>query len=302
MEGSIYSVFFLQFQHQHFSCLAKVPKRGKDRDLGAVEVRVGKMLPVLAYHYFESKGCVCPSVKTEDRVYVVKAESFDQQMDHLRSKGYVSLCLSKERSNIQNRMCVISFDDGHISCYTIAFPILINQGMSGIFFICPGMVNREGNMTWSQLRELVHAGLAVGSHSYSHVPLDSTDEKHLVFELTSSKKEIEDRLGIEVSSIALPMGYYSKRCLDAAKACGYTYVFTSRIGFNLHVKNNVYERIMIKSHHTLKDFRRMVEFSVATKLKYGIINSAHTAARKTMPVSVFSALRKALILRMMESK
>jgi peptidoglycan/xylan/chitin deacetylase (PgdA/CDA1 family) len=255
------------------------------------------MLPVLAYHYFESKGTRCSSIKREDRVYVVQEEMFRQQMDHLRSKGYAISDLEKESSNYGIRRCIISIDDGQISCYTIGFPILMNQGIRCLFFICPGKMNQEGNMTWSQLREIVEGGMFVGSHSYSHAPLDRMDENRLRFELTASKKEIEDRMGIRVSSIALPMGFYNKRCLDLIQTSGYTHVFTSRKGYNLRVRNHIYERIMVKSHHTLQDFRKMLEFNLATSLKHKIINSARAVAMKAMPMSVYSSLRRGILLR-----
>jgi len=61
-------------------------------------------------------------------------------------------------------------------------------------------------MTWEHLNELSQNNITIDSHSHTHPILSMLSQKQLSFELSESKKLIEERLKNRVKSIAYPVG------------------------------------------------------------------------------------------------
>lgn len=122
----------------------------------------------------------------------------------------------------------ITFDDGHISQFVNAVPILNRLGEEATFFITAGWTGkRSGYMNWNQLRELRACGYEVQSHGWSHTLLTQCSPPKLKHELVGSKNQLEDRLGSSVDAISMPGGRWSPQVLSACAAAGYTRVFIS---------------------------------------------------------------------------
>jgi len=128
-----------------------------------------------------------------------------------------------------NDIC-ITFDDGHISQFAIAFPILKELGLPAMFFITTAWVGVLNSVvSWQQLRELCDSGYTVGSHSHTHPMLTACGIAHLRNELSVSRRILEDQLGRDVTSISIPAGRVNDRVLAACVEAGYRRVFTSRV-------------------------------------------------------------------------
>ncbi len=122
----------------------------------------------------------------------------------------------------------ITFDDGHVSQYDHAFPVLQELSMKATFFVTAGWTGkRPGYMTWKQLAELARCGHEVQSHGWSHTLLTQCSAKELQIELSRSRHELEDQLGAKVKAISLPGGRWNTRVLEACRESGYEQVFTS---------------------------------------------------------------------------
>jgi peptidoglycan/xylan/chitin deacetylase (PgdA/CDA1 family) len=98
-----------------------------------------------------------------------------------------------------------TFDDGFISQYNYAAPILNSFGFKGTFFIISGSMTddlpgiwRYG--TWNQFRSMSLEGHEIGSHSVKHLNLttltngDTSTAGTLLYELYQSKKTIEQKI------------------------------------------------------------------------------------------------------------
>lgn len=121
----------------------------------------------------------------------------------------------------------ITFDDGQMSDYEIALPILQANDQTGRFFITPGWAGKPGYMGWNEIRSLCRAGHAVGAHGWSHTMLTHFDKKQLDDELLISKHTIEDAVGCSVTTMSFPGGRFNRRILRACQEAGYTRVYTS---------------------------------------------------------------------------
>src|SRR6185503_7391620 len=73
----------------------------------------------------------------------------------------------------------LTFDDGAASDYEITFPILTELGLRATFFVVPTLVETPGHVTWAQLREMVAAGMEIGSHSLTHPFMHTLDRAGL---------------------------------------------------------------------------------------------------------------------------
>jgi hypothetical protein len=122
----------------------------------------------------------------------------------------------------------VTFDDGHISNFEYALPLLQEYGLQAHFFITAGWTgNKAGYMDWQELRSLHDAGQIIGAHGWSHVLLTHCSTEELRKELEGAKRALEDKLGTVIETISLPGGRYNRRVLAACQAAGYTSVYTS---------------------------------------------------------------------------
>jgi peptidoglycan/xylan/chitin deacetylase (PgdA/CDA1 family) len=122
----------------------------------------------------------------------------------------------------------VTFDDGHISNFEYALPILQSRGMKAQFFITAGWTGRKsGYMGWQELRTLQAAGQPIGAHGWSHKLLTHCNERELHAELVDTRTLLEDKLGMPITTMSLPGGRYNQRVLAACQEAGYTQIFTS---------------------------------------------------------------------------
>ena len=66
---------------------------------------------------------------------------------------------------------VLSFDDGHASVYSAAYPIAKAAGMRGTLYLNGTFIGAPDNLTLAQVKELYAAGWDVGNHTFDHTAL-----------------------------------------------------------------------------------------------------------------------------------
>jgi peptidoglycan/xylan/chitin deacetylase (PgdA/CDA1 family) len=154
-----------------------------------------------------------------DYSYVVETGEFEKQINFflkLRETGGPGLWPE------------VTFDDGHISNFEFALPILQSRTIKAWFFITVAWTGqRPGYMGWQELRALHQAGQIIGAHGWTHTLLTHCNAKELHHELVDARLTLEDKLGTSVTTMSLPGGRYNRRVLTACQEAGYTQVFTS---------------------------------------------------------------------------
>lgn len=177
---------------------------------------------------------------------------FRKQMEYL-TKHYnvipVSEIASKvaEGSNFEPRTIAITFDDGYLDNYTNAYPILAELNMPATIFIPAGYMgrgtilphdrafNHEFNplLDWDQITRMSSEKIAFGGHTVHHTVLTSVDDKTAANEITGSKRIIENKLGMEASFFAYPVGTrreYNQEHVALVEKAGYKAAFTGVAG------------------------------------------------------------------------
>lgn len=149
------------------------------------------------------------------------------------------------------RMAAITFDDGFISMYTKAFPILKKYEAPATFFIISSFVGSQGFLTWNQIKTMSDyttgkgkKGVQLfdfGSHTVDHQSLEydaarwSDKKDYIVFlnmELNQSRKAIQEKIKQPTMFLALPYGAgaYEPEVVNAAIRTKYSGIRTSEYG------------------------------------------------------------------------
>jgi peptidoglycan/xylan/chitin deacetylase (PgdA/CDA1 family) len=107
-----------------------------------------------------------------------------------------------------------TFDDGNASDFDIAAPALAKRGLTGAFFVCAGRIGEPRYLDRAQMRDMIAAGMTIGSHGWSHIDWRKTDDKTLDREVNGAKRKIEDEIGRQVDQVAIPFGSYDRRVMS----------------------------------------------------------------------------------------
>lgn len=217
-------------------------------------------VPILMYHYVDD----APPAKGRQADYLtVRRNDFEWEMDWLQQHGFHTVTLVQVHDALAGgpalpaKPVVLTFDDGTLDNYTVAYPILRRHGFIATFFVITAFVGRSGTMTWAQLREMQRSGMVVGSHSERHPYLTTLSAAALRQELQGSRETIRQQLGRAPSVIAYPYGYQDRRVVDATEAAGYTVgVIATRTTGLFASPSYTWPRISMGGPQDLRQFMR----------------------------------------------
>ena len=105
-----------------------------------------------------------------------------------------------------------TFDNGHRSVLTQAYPILEEQGMKGVVYATTSFIGNEGYLSWEELKTLQEQGWEIGSHTLNNPDLTKISQTKVKNQLSSSKNKIESH-GLKVFNFASPRGKYDDQVL-----------------------------------------------------------------------------------------
>lgn len=167
---------------------------------------------ILMYHRVLDASEVTPSI--HPGMYVT-SESFSRQLEYL-SKTYHVVTLEEMeewflgKRKIDGTPCLITFDDGWEDNYRNAFPLLRKFSMPAAIFLVTEQIDREGMLTWSQVREMESAGISFGSHTETHAILKGKNEEEVRRELKGSKSRLQKELHHPSDWFCFPKGEYDE--------------------------------------------------------------------------------------------
>jgi peptidoglycan/xylan/chitin deacetylase (PgdA/CDA1 family) len=178
-------------------------------------------VPILMYHVLGT-----PQANAVFPQLFVEPSNFKAQMAWLSRRGYHAVTLRQVlrywRSGIAlpRKPIVLSFDDGYLSDYTIALPVLRRYHWPGVLNLVVNNV-RPGDLTAQEVRRLIAAGWEIDAHTISHVDLTRLDPAALRREVAGSRTRLRRMFGQRVDFFCYPLGHYDARVVAAVRAAGY---------------------------------------------------------------------------------
>jgi peptidoglycan/xylan/chitin deacetylase (PgdA/CDA1 family) len=194
-------------------------------------------------------------------VFDDEIKGFQRQLKYLKNFGeYISLDQLVELVNgnekLEGRYFCISFDDGFYNLHSNMMEITDSLDVPIIIYLptnyideatrmepgqaLPNLSHPENpkklrHMNWEMCKDMLAHNITFGSHTTSHTVLSELSREQVVKELATSKKIIEDRLGMVCDHFAPPNGKIPRDfdpdvTEEIARDLGYKTVVTTHRG------------------------------------------------------------------------
>lgn len=250
-------------------------------DAAAAEKKI--TLPVIMYHHISEKESLLGK-------YVITPSEFESDIKFLKENGYNSVLPSEiESGNIPEKPVMITFDDGFLSTYKYALPILQKYSMKGVCAVVgslmkeytdnPNTVSDCAYMDNETVKALGESGVfEIACHTYnmhsttarkgcSKMKNESSAEYRalLMQDLTKFNNLYSEVMDTNTDIIAFPYGEYSSETVAIAADSGYRICFTCDEKINRISKNDEYPIVLGR-------FNR--PHGVTTEEFFGKINSS----------------------------
>ncbi|ADG83187.1 polysaccharide deacetylase family protein [Thermincola potens] len=200
-------------------------------------------IPVLMYHK------VNPYRSSGGKGLRVDPNEFSWQMRYLKQRGFTTISSTdlinylRHKKTLPKRPILITFDDGYEDNYLFAYPVMKRYGFKGVIFLVADDIGRYNVwdvkigkqpynklLNWNQIMEMKRYGFEFGSHTLSHPHLARINRTVAAYEIAESKRALEKRLGVPVTSFAYPYGNLDDDVAQMVKKAGYSCAFTTAIG------------------------------------------------------------------------
>ena len=135
------------------------------------------------------------------------------------------------KKNKLQRKILLTIDDGFLSFYKNAWPILKEKKIPFILFVSTREVGVFNYMTWDQIREISKEDFVeIGNHSHTHEYLVDESNKQIKEDISKSISIFEKNLGKNSAFFSYPFGEYSKDFKKIIKDFGFKYAFGQHSG------------------------------------------------------------------------
>ena len=158
----------------------------------------------IMYHRFEENKYPSTNIRVDD---------FMSHIEIIKDSGFqfISSEEFKNHINLKNKkkMILLTIDDGFLSFYKNAWPILKREKIPFIIFVNTESIGSSGYMSWDQIKEISKFDFVhIGNHSHSHGYLVDKSDKEIEKDIRISIKLFEDRLNHKTKFFAYPFGEY----------------------------------------------------------------------------------------------
>lgn len=210
--------------------------------------------------------------------YTISPTNFRLQLEFI-SKNYKTIRLKDlktalSRTDINQRIVTITFDDAFSDFYDLAYPIIQELSIPCTVFIPSGLIGKYNEwdsnminyvrrklMTSRQLKELARQGIVdFGSHSINHKSMSKLPIDEMIKEAVESKRTLEKILDYPITMFSYPFGHYSNVTTRILSEAGYEIAVTSRWGSQNSGKHILkLKRISFKERDKVSEIRDKIE-------------------------------------------
>ncbi len=185
------------------------------------------ILPILMYHHLAHLPA---GASVTWRMLTVTPEAFEEQVKYLADNEYHAIdfhdliAYFEYSVPLPDRPIILTFDDGWIDDYTVAYPVMKKHCMTGTFFPPVNWVDHSDGkklLTWAMIEEMSREGMEFGSHTLNHHLLTEQSAAQIMQQLAGSKAELEKHTGRPVVALAYPGGGHNPSAVSSVPKAGY---------------------------------------------------------------------------------
>ena len=135
------------------------------------------------------------------------------------------------QKNKLQRKILLTIDDGFLSFYENAWPILKAKKIPFILFVSTREIGAFNYMTWDQIKEISKEDFVeIGNHSHSHEYLVDESDELIKEDIAKSISIFKKNLGKNSDFFSYPFGEYSNNFKSIIKSFGFKYAFGQHSG------------------------------------------------------------------------
>ncbi len=180
----------------------------------------------IMYHRFnESKY---PSTNIQLNIFKEQLKIIENEgIQFIHPKNFKESLSDKKKE----RKVLFTVDDGLLSFYNNAWPILKEKKIPFILFVNTREVGAYNYMNWDQIIELYKSeNVEIGNHSHSHEYLVDENAEVIKNDILKSIEIFEKKLGKNSDFFSYPFGEYSLEFKKIIKDLGFKYAFGQHSG------------------------------------------------------------------------
>ena len=165
----------------------------------------------------------------------IQLDVFKEQLKIIENEGIRFIHPKKFKENIsknkEERKILLTIDDGLLSFYQNAWPILREKKIPFILFVNTREVGSFNYMNWDQILELHETDqVEIGNHSHSHEYLVDEIPEIIRDDILKSIEIFNEKLGRNSNFFSYPFGEYSLEFKKIIKDLGFKYAFGQHSG------------------------------------------------------------------------
>jgi peptidoglycan/xylan/chitin deacetylase (PgdA/CDA1 family) len=220
-----------------------------------------------------------------------------KSLGSLTTDNYLLTKLDSDPSQFGEGMVSVNFDDGLLSSYTNALPVLTKYGIKSTQYILSGYFGNKDFITVQQMLEMQALGHEIGSHTRSHSMLTQLTESQMRDEIIGSLNDLRV-MGADVTTFSYPFGDYNQLTDSIVHEAGYLGARTSDFGNNTKTDYKyLLKRYSMQNNTTLTQLQSYVNTAITEKhwvilLFHGIDLSNDTYSVKPQDFDIFMAYLK----------
>jgi len=165
----------------------------------------------------------------------IQLDVFKEQLKIIENEGirFINPRNFKENlsQNKKERKILLTIDDGLLSFYQNAWPILKEKKIPFILFVNTREVGSFNYMNWDQILELHETDhVEIGNHSHSHEYLVDESPEIIKNDILKSIEIFNKKIGKNSNFFSYPFGEYSQEFKKIIKELGFDYAFGQHSG------------------------------------------------------------------------
>ena len=273
---------------------------------GAVQTNTseqGVELPILMYHHILEKSKLLGK-------FTITPGEFEKDLQFIQQNGYTTISVneliaySEGTGSLPEKPIMITFDDGYLSFYQYAYPLLQKYNMKAVLSII-GVHSQKfsetddaginyAHVTWDEVKEMSDSGLVeIENHTYNMHTNDkgrkgcrikageSDDEYKAMFKEDVGKLQdkLQEILGEPPTTFTFPFGYLCSQADEIVKEMGF------KVTLSCQEKLNYIESGQPDQLYRLNRYNRPHDRSTEEFFKYVLKKSQHTGKNALGPAA-----------------